>query len=39
MSCFKSGHDGAEVLAIIFIDKVKPHHRGRRISAEITATS
>lgn len=39
MSCFKSGHDGAEVLAIIFIDKEKPHHRGRRISAEITATS
>lgn len=39
MSCFKSGHYGAEVLAIIFIDKVKPHHRGRRIFAEITATS
>lgn len=38
MICFKSVHYGARVLAI-FIDKVKPHHRGRKISAEITATS
>lgn len=38
MSFFNFGHVIAEVLAIIFIDKVKTTSH-KRISAEITATS